>query len=74
MNKLPPGTVVEFDLPVVFTVVFPGNSEIQFTEVTSALKDEGGSLHLIKSNGNLIEISSTYLFFEIVKEPDDEQQ
>jgi hypothetical protein len=72
MNRLPAETVVEFDPPVAFTVGFPGSSEIQYIGVTSALKDESGSLHLIKSNGNLIEISHTYLYFEIHKEIDDE--
>jgi hypothetical protein len=68
MIKLPVGQRITIEPEGVVTVGFPGEVEIEYTGIVAALKDERGSLHLKKSNGNFIEISPSFLYFEIGKE------
>jgi len=68
MIKLPIGQVITLDPEATVTVGFSLESEIEYTGIVAVLKDERGSLHLKKSNGNFIEISSAFLYFEIGRE------
>lgn len=68
MLRLPVDVEVEFDTVVFVTVGFLGSFEIEHTEVVAALRDERGTLHLRKTNGNFIEIPPGYLYFEVSKE------
>jgi hypothetical protein len=69
--RLLPKTEVGFPKGVSITVGLSADVEIQYTGVTAALKDESGSLHLQKSNGNFVEIRS-YIYFEVHNGADDE--
>ena len=68
MIKLPLGQEVTIDPEGTVVVEFPGDSRVEYTGIIAVLKDESGSLHLKKSNGNFVEISPSFLYFEIGRE------
>lgn len=68
MIQLPVGQQVTIEPEATVTVRFPGDEEFEYTGIVAALKDERGSLHLKKSNGNFIEVSPSFLYFEIGKD------
>jgi hypothetical protein len=74
MIALPTGKETKFKTEVSVTVGLSADVEIEYTGVVVILKDEDGTLHLQKSNGNFVEFSKSYLYFEVHVGGKDEQE
>jgi len=66
IRPLAPGGERRFDdAPKTFSVASQSGAEWQFSGIVAILKTEDGTIHLEKTNGNLVEIQSGYVFFEL---------